>query len=71
MCFVVHSSFVFGGYSIVVLELLQNDITVCIFPGKKGFTFLRFKDPEIKVHSVVINNECPSTVRALNENRID
>ncbi len=38
---------------------------------KKGFTFLRFKEPEIKVHSVVINNECPSTVRELNEKRID
>lgn len=45
----------FGGYLV-----LKND-----------FTFLRFKGPEIKVHSVVINNECPSTVRELNEKRID
>lgn len=55
----------------MVLELLQNDIIVCLFPAKKGFAILRFKDPEIKVHSAVINNECPLIVGDLNEKRID
>lgn len=48
----------------------MTSLFVCFQP-KKGFAILSFKDPEIKVHSLVINNECPSIVRELNEKRID